>query len=179
MLQRYSNMLYYEGVKEIEYIYSAQDKELDIGKNSIERAYYNTLYHYLDDYGCSRWEEILGIRYTALELSELTLRDRRIAIIQQIEAQAPYTWNWLLRLLDSVYGQGAYGCKYDPSLKKLTITTPKTHLFIAKSFYNILRRVIPANIVLVSNAIDTVDSSYGIGAGMIISESITIGGTIG
>lgn len=98
-----------------------------------------------DDYGCSRWESILGIEPSGLA----TLEDRRYAIYLKFFDARPYTWSNLPQLLEEVIGkEDSFLVERDVSAKTINIRVFLESTYMMDSIKEFLDEVVPADMLM-------------------------------
>lgn len=98
-----------------------------------------------DEYGCSRWEKILGIEPPGTA----TLDDRRYAIYLKFFDARPYTWNNLDELLNEVLGaDNQFIAERDVTKKTITIRLFLESLNQMDSVTEFLDQIVPADMIL-------------------------------
>lgn len=98
-----------------------------------------------DEYGCSRWEKILGIEPPGTA----TLEDRRYAIYLKFFDARPYTWSNLSDLLDEVLGaDNQFLAERDVTQKTITIRLFLESLNQMDSVTDFLDQIVPADMVM-------------------------------
>ena len=96
------------------------------------------------DYGVKRWEKMLKIVPEKTD----TLEDRKVRILTQLNIQLPYTWRILEQMISSFVGEGNYTMKYINDYYKLIIRLKITSESQYSTVLNLLKNVVPQNIVI-------------------------------
>lgn len=98
-----------------------------------------------DEYGCSRWEKILGIEPPGTA----TLEDRRYAIYLKFFDARPYTWSNLSELLNEVLGtDNQFLAERDVTKKTITIRLFLESLNQMDSVTDFLDQIVPADMIM-------------------------------
>jgi len=133
---------YIRDLVEFKWIAKAEQPEFDRAAQDVRNAPQDFFLVSLSEYGCKRWEKILGISPAAGD----TLETRRHRILLKYLDQLPYTYKRLLQYLSSV-----------SSNFKVTLNNDAYELFIQivlagysqrDALAAVLGRMIPANLVL-------------------------------
>ena len=94
----------YANIKEFQALAKSYNAELTLTANRLDEIHNNFFIDGLNDYGCSRWEDLLGLKSN----SSFTLDERRFAIKTKLVGQRPYTYKKLASLLDNLVGVDGY-----------------------------------------------------------------------
>lgn len=107
----------------------------------VDTVWDNNFIETLDEYGCSRWESMLGIRQS----DTYTLEDRRNNIASRIAEQRPFTWKAFQNMLTAICGEGGYTLTRDVAQHAVTIKVMLTSKNMLNDVKNLADRIIPAN----------------------------------
>ena len=110
--------------------------------DALDRVWNNQFIESLDEEGCRRWEKILKIQ----NKSNYSIADRRSKISGRVTEQRPYTMRSLERMLDVLCGQGNYLLKLEGLHLTIRIGLSSQNMY--DDIYKLLKRILPANIVL-------------------------------
>ena len=91
-------------IEEFKALLTAEKPEFDILFEKIDIIVENCFVDTLDDYGCTRWEKMLGL--TAKDTDSIDLR--RIRIKAALNGDTPYTMRSLENKLLALCGEGNY-----------------------------------------------------------------------
>lgn len=95
------------------------------------------------EYGVSRWEKMLGLAVTP----DMTLDDRKAAILRYLSIKLPYTWRVLKRMLTDLLGEDNFTLSFDNETQVLSVAfaaeVTQSQIDSAKQLHE---RVIPQNI---------------------------------
>ena len=104
----------------------------------------NTFVFDLDEYGASRWEEMLKLTPRSTD----TIDDRRMAILAKITPNTPYTHRTLETLLDGICGENNYSIsiKHNQYCIKILIALGVKRQRQTAEY--MLRCILPANLAI-------------------------------
>lgn len=91
---------YLQGLLEFGQIADAEQPEFDRALQAVQAAPDDFFFETLSEYGCRRWETILGI--SAAESNPI--EERRVRICAAWDTELPYTYRWLAKWLASICG---------------------------------------------------------------------------
>ena len=131
---------YLQGLLEFGQIADAEQPEVDRALQAVRAAPDDFFLESLSEYGCCRWEAILGIS----EAENSALEERRARIRAMWDTELPYTYRWLAKWLASI-------CGGDNPLPTISGYTLRVSLPVAADYPWILddlRQRIPANLVI-------------------------------
>lgn len=103
----------------------------------------NQFVMYADEYGISRYEKMLGIRYNPTE----DIETRRLRILTRMKEQVPYTFKVLDNILESLLGEGNYVLERDVALKNIDVFVELTVNSQVVIIEEMLERILPANMI--------------------------------
>lgn len=129
-----------------EYIqtFKTKDVQFILLWEKINECFKNLYLHELTEYGVKRWEKIMRITPKASD----TLDDRRFRIINRYLTNVPYTYRKIKHILNTLCGENGYKLELNHINYELRV---KLELYSKKQIDEvkvILRRIIPANLVL-------------------------------
>lgn len=125
---------------EFQEIAEAEQPEFTLAVHDIEEAADDFFLVSLSDYGCSRWERIMGL--TAPDT--MPLEERRTQILLKYLSKLPYTETMLKQYLYTLFGEDVVANVYhDDYAVEVGYTGDQTELFA--SLYRELRQMVPAN----------------------------------
>ena len=160
---------YLQGLLEFEQIASAEQPEFDQALQAVRAAPNDFYFETLSEYGCCRWEAILGIPGA----ESGTLEERRTRIRAAWDTELPYTYRWLAKWLASI-------CGSDIPLPTIGGYTLRVSLPVAADYPWILddlRQRIPANLVIAPTILLTKATSnlfVGSAVRLSIKQSMTV-----
>ena len=109
-----------------------------------ENIFLNQFIETLNNYGCSRWEKIIGITCKDTD----TIDERRFRIKAKINETLPYTFRRMEQLLETLCSSDGYTAKLYNEEYRLKVTIQ----LVAKNKFNevvsLLNRIVPANIII-------------------------------
>lgn len=111
--------------------------------SEIGRTLNNQFAMYADEYGISRWEHMMGIT----PLPNITLEERRFAVMARLNEQLPYTIRMLHRMLSILCGENGYEVNLQHGDFTITVRVALTAVHNFEEIGRMLNRVIPANLI--------------------------------
>lgn len=109
------------------------------------------------EYAVSRWERMLGLGYTP----DMSLDDRKAAILTYLSVKLPYTWRVLKQMLVGLLGEGNFEMSLDNETQKITIalalTTTQSQIAAVKQ---LIERVVPQNLEFELEWVDGMPMTY-------------------
>lgn len=96
------------------------------------------------EYGVKRWERLLNI----IPPGNYTLEERKFAILARLGEFLPYTYRMLERLLTSLCGVDGFSIDLKHNLYSIQVNVKLAALNKAREVEKMLKRVIPANLVI-------------------------------
>lgn len=135
--------LFLKEVREFKEIFKTEDIELENIKLKIDEIVREATVQTAESYGLERYEKIYGIT----DIAE-SIEGRRANILLKMNYKAPYTLKWLINTLNISVGEGNYTIDMDYANYKLTISVLALYKNMAKDLEILLRKEIPANLVL-------------------------------
>ena len=133
---------YIRDLVEFKWIAKAEQPEFDRAAQDVRNAPQDFFLVSLSEYGCQRWEKILGISPAPGD----TLETRRHRILLKYLDQLPYTYKRLLQYLSSVSSN--YNVTLNNDIYELFIKIVLAGYSQRDALAAVLGRMIPANLVL-------------------------------
>ncbi len=93
-----------KNVREYQVLCSTESPQVNAMWKALEVVFDNGFLESLTEYGCSRWETILGL--TADKNDSLAVRRKNIWI--RLNENLPYTWRRLVLLMNEICGENGY-----------------------------------------------------------------------
>ena len=131
---------YLQGLTEFDQIANAEQPEFTMALQAVRAAPDEFFFLTMSEYGCKRWEAILGL--PAAESS--TLGERRSRIKAAWNTELPYTYRWLVSWLQSLCGPDNPAPAVDGYTLHVSLPSRVDYAGILDE----LRRRIPANLVI-------------------------------
>lgn len=131
-------------IREFKVICDAEGPFIDTAKKSLNLGINNQFIGCLDDYGCFRWETLLGIK----PMDTDTLQERNFRILTRVNEQLPYTYRCLEERLRNLCGEHGYTLEMD---KERFILYVRIALSAKKNYsavVELLDRITPCNLIL-------------------------------
>lgn len=128
-------------LKEIKVLAGIEQSQADTLWTIVDKVWENNFIESLDEYGCSRWEEMLNIKQS----DTYTLEDRRNNIASRIAEQRPFTWKAFQNMLTAICGEGGYTLTRDVAQHSVTIKVMLVSKNMLNDVRNLADRIIPAN----------------------------------
>lgn len=132
--------------KEIAVTLEAENPEFVLVWNAAERVLYNEFIETADEYGISRFEKMMGL----FPSDDDTLESRRARIMSKWLTELPYTMRTLIRNLQVLCGGEDFKVSKTFSDYTIRITTHLRLYSQITELKELLERMIPANIIIVS-----------------------------
>ncbi|MEG0449905.1 MAG: putative phage tail protein [Lysinibacillus sp.] len=129
---------------ELQKIAEIENPSLESVWRKVEATLSNQFLLTLDERGASRYERMLKLQVGESE----TLETRRFRILSRYQEQAPYSYQVLKQLLDSLLGQGKYELTRSAAEKWVRV---KLELTVSREFEIVellLERITPQNMLL-------------------------------
>lgn len=163
---------YIQEYKEIKKIMEVEDPEFQITADESEIIKNNLFIETCNETGISRFEKIMGI----VPLETDTLESRISRVMTRWNESLPYTYNFLLRKLNSLCGTNNYEIIKNYQEYELVLTT---HLELSgqiEELLLLLKDIIPVNIDYKLNNIINIEAKTSIstGNGIVACECIQI-----
>jgi len=140
-------------VREYEVIMSAEQPEVFGLFGKIQNALNNQFIMFLDEYGVSRWEKIIGIHPKAT----YTLEERIFTILTMLAKRLPYTHRMLEIILTELCGTGNFEINLNYNAYTLLIDIEIGSVSSIDDVERMLRRIIPANLITTLRSVITRD----------------------
>lgn len=121
----------------------AENPEFNRLAECIYRVLKDGFIHDATEYGVSRWENMLGLAVTA----DMTLDDRKAAILTYLSIKLPYTWRVLKRMLTGLLGEDNFEMSIDNDTQTVTIALALAVDHMRDKVDELCARVIPQNLV--------------------------------
>ena len=137
-----------KGTEEFGQIAVAENPEF----NELSRCVYQVLKEsflldgeeeHASEYGVSRWEKMLGLSHSA----DMSLDDRKAAILTYLSVKLPYTWRVLKQMLVGLLGEGNFELTFDNDAQKITIALASTVEHLREQIDSLIERVVPQNLI--------------------------------
>lgn len=96
--------LYFQNIREFQWIMYAEQPEMDLIYQGIEDYINDQFFNTLTLEGCKRWEQALGIRPS----SSQTLEQRRLVIINRANDLPPYTFKAVKGVMEALFGKDGF-----------------------------------------------------------------------
>ena len=162
-------------VREYQVLCNTESPQVNKMWRALEVVFDNGFLESLTDYGCSRWETILGL--TADKSDTLEVRRKNIWI--RLNENLPYTWKRLVMLMDSICGEKGYTMMLEHNAYFLDVSIQLTeqnlNSHIVKQVLEMFERVLPANIEYIKKfRYDTEDTSVKVGATTVFAQKVDI-----
>lgn len=130
-------------LKEFKEIAKAEEPELRLLLEAIDRTLANMYIETADEYGIERFESMMGIYPEAGD----TLEERRFSVLTKWNDKIPYTEEALHGLLEVLCGGDGYTLKIDYANYKLVVKLALSNENNVNEVEDLLARVVPVNIV--------------------------------
>lgn len=129
--------------------------------NRLAECIYNVLKDgFIQDateYGVSRWENMLGLAVTP----DMSLEDRKVAILTYLSVKLPYTWRVLKQMLTGLLGEDNFEMALDNDTQTITIgfglSTTQSQI---ASVNALMERVVPKNLIIENEWINGLPFEY-------------------
>lgn len=164
--------LFMREYQEIAATLDAENPEFRLVWDATNKVLYNEFIATADEYGISRFEQILGI----LPYKEDTLESRRSRVLARWFNEIPYTMKVLVTRLISICGDGNFTVEPDFMHYMLIINTELEMFGQVEELERLLDTMIPCNMIVISNNELEYDI-YGkalIGIGLCVSQFFVI-----
>ena len=135
---------YLQALAEFRQIAGAEQPEFTQAAQDIRKAPDDFFLVSLSEYGCSRWEAILGISADADD--DLEVRRERI-LISCLESLS-YTMRMLEDQLKNLCGPDGYSIHLDNNAYSLAVQVALSVKNNYDAVYDMLKRIVPANMVI-------------------------------
>lgn len=136
--------------KEIQVTSQIEQEEIEKLVNEIDAIWNNNFLDTLDVNGCQRWEKMLEI--TSIEQD---LESRRSVIASRVTELRPFTINSLYKMLEHICSDHGYYARLDPPNFILNVKVDPLYI---RSVRELLKRIVPANIIVVTSDLNTYSS---------------------
>lgn len=146
---------FYKNNIEMYNIISSEETELENNlKQDIKNTFDNTFAKISNLDGIKRYEDLLGIQSTSTDIEY-----RRANILSKLGTSGNLTYKWLDNNLKNLVGEGNYQIILENNIYKISINVSSVFEDTASKLYNIYRPIIPANMQLVVNLFDDVNTT--------------------
>ena len=135
---------YLQDVIEFEQIARAEQPDFDKAVQTVQEAHHDFFLSTLSEYGCKRWEAILGL----MAGPDDTVEERRERILIKYLDQLPYTYRALLKYLSTVSEDFTF--TLDNDAYELFIKIRLSGYSQRDALVGVLGQMIPANMVLLT-----------------------------
>jgi len=125
---------------EIQQIMDSEQVEFDNFGNALDNVIANMFKVTMNEYGCYRWETILGLAHD----TALTLEERRNIILTTYIAQMPFTYKRVLEILKSISPNA--NLIVDNQTFEAYVTATVVGLSQRDAIASVLFSIMPANI---------------------------------
>ncbi len=160
---------YLQGLLEFGQIADAEQPEFDQSLQAVRAAPDDFFLDTLSEYGCCRWEAILGI--SGAESN--TLEERRMRIRALWNTELPYTYRWLVGWLTSLCGADNPAPTVEGYTLRVSLPVAADYMWILDE----LRHRIPANLVIAPTVLLTQATSnlfVGSAVQLTVKDSMTV-----
>lgn len=141
----------YKNNIEIYNISDSEEKEFEnYIKADIQNSFDNTFAKISNIDGIKRYEELLGIQSDSTDLEY-----RRANILSKLGTSGNLTYRWLDNNLKNLVGEGNYQIILENNIYKISINVSSVFEDTASKLYDIYRPIIPANMQLIVNLLDS------------------------
>ena len=130
-------------LKDFKEIAKAEEPEIRLLLDAVDRTLNNMFIETADEYGIKRFEEIMGIYPEA----GTDLETRRFSVFVKWSDKLPYTLEILDGLLETLCGESGYRLKVDNSKYSLTVKLAISNEHNVDEVRELLDRVVPANLI--------------------------------
>lgn len=154
---------------EFEQIAKAQQPEFSQAAADISKAPEDFFLVSLTDYGCARWEKIMGL----VPAAGMSLEERRQQILIKYLSRLPYTERMLRNYLNSVLGGDVQvDVLYDDYA--VSIEYGGENEALLASLYAELRQIIPANMGFTLRAMEETLTALYAGVVMQVTDTLEV-----
>lgn len=129
-----------KGTEEFGQIAAALNPEFNLLAERIYNALNDAFIKSATPDGVSRWENMLGLAVT----DDMTLDDRKTAILYHLSIKLPYTMPVLRQMLNGLLGEGKYILDIDNDTELLTMKLEDAAQ--RENVIGLLARVLPKNL---------------------------------
>lgn len=136
--------LYFQNIREFQWIMYAEQPEMDLIYQGIEDYINDQFFNTLTLEGCKRWEQALGIRPS----SSQTLEQRRLVIINRANDLPPYTFKAVKGVMEALFGKDGFILFEDTenyTLELRNLTNDRNKWLAA---IEMLEKMVPAIIII-------------------------------
>lgn len=130
--------------KEIKILCGRQQMQAAQLWQAVEAVWDNNFIQTLDEYGCERWERMLGLQHK----DTYTLEERRNNISGRLAEQRPFTYKGLKQMLSALCGPDGYTIELFPDTYTMVIKVQLKSKNMLADVKKLLGRIVPANVVV-------------------------------
>lgn len=127
-------------IEEIKLLTDIEQEQAENARASLDSVWDNNFLSTLDEEGCARWEDMLGIKKAP------TLEERRAIVASKAVEIRPFTYEALKSMLDNILGSEGYWIALYPSTYTLVVSIKSEKMALLSSVEDLLSRIVPANI---------------------------------
>lgn len=131
-------------IKDFQELTEAENPEFDLLLEKIDIIVNNCFIDSLDEYGCARWEGMLGL----ISKETDSLATRIFKIKAALIGDRPYTMNSLRTKLTHLCGEDNYGLRYADEAYTITVSLALQVKEQYDYLSNLLKEIVPANIMI-------------------------------
>lgn len=144
-------------LRELKELYNTEDIEVKKINDVIENIFTEVIIKTAESYGLERYEKIYG-----LADNSDNIETRRFKILSKILNKVPYSYNWINNKLKEILGNENYKININYDEYKINIEIAYLFHDIAETLYDDLRPIIPANMELKIELVETdfIDVAY-------------------
>ena len=133
-----------KGTEEFGQIAVAENPEFNLLAENVYNVLKDSFIKEATEYGVSRWEKMLGLTVT----DNMTLDDRKAAILTYLSVKIPYTWRVLKQMLTGLLGEDNFEMSIDNDTQTLKIELASTVTHMRGKIDELCDRVIPQNLLV-------------------------------
>lgn len=164
----------YDNNIEMQAILNAEEDELELGlKFNIDNSFKDEFAETATITGIEKYEKLLNI---PLDANRDNLDYRRAMIINKLSTSAPLSYRWLEENLINLVGKDNFKIDLDAENYRIKINIADVYINIAKTLYNIYRKLFPANLVIEINVFEEYFTNLYVSGVTLIGEKILIKG---
>lgn len=149
----YLPKLYKNNIEMYNIIDSEEIEFEDNIKQDIKNTFDNTFAKISNLDGIKRYEELLDIQSTSTDIEY-----RRAKILSKLSTSGNLTYRWLENNLKNLVGEGNYQIVLENNVYKILVNVSSVFKDTATKLYSIYRPIIPANMELIVNLFDNIDT---------------------
>ena len=130
--------------KEFQGITSGEQPEFDLVWDAHEQVFANQFINTMDNYGLSRWEEILRLVPKATD----SLNVRRFRVLSRLNERLPYTLPQLRNILQTLCGKGNFTAEIQTRSYELVVRIDRAAKSNFSDVASLLDKVTPTNLLI-------------------------------